>query len=93
MITVKITYSQEDMVAIIRQHYQKPFDINLISLGDLQMFAENYTNLVMKESRSGPAVGKLARLLVNKLIAGILATDLPDPPPDGSLEWGDTPEW
>lgn len=92
MITVKTIYSQQDLVDIIRQHYQKPFDINLISLGDLQMFADRYTELVSKESRSGPAVGKLARLLVNELIAGILAIDLPDPPADGESQWGAT-EW
>lgn len=92
MITVKTTYTQDDMIAIIKQHYQKPFDINLISLGDLQMFAERYTSLLLLESRSGPAVGKLSRSLVNQLIAGILAIDLPDPQPDGGAEWVET-QW
>lgn len=92
MITVKTVYSQDVLVAIIKQHYTKPFDINLISLGDLQMFAEQYTNLLLFESRSGPALGKLAHILVNKLMSGILAIDLPDPPLDGVIEWGET-EW
>lgn len=80
------------MISIIKQHYLKQFDINLISLGDLQMFAEKYTEVMLKESRSGPAVGKLSHTLVNKLMAGILAIDLPDPLPDGGAEWVET-EW
>lgn len=92
MITVKTVYTQEVLVAIIKQHYAKPFDIALIAFGDLQMFAEQYTNLLLLDSRSGPAVGKLAHNLVNKLMAGILAFDLPDPPLGAESVWGDT-QW
>lgn len=92
MTTVKVSYTQEELLAIIRQHYPRPFDPALISLGDYHQFADQYTQLMLTESRSGPSIGKLAQILTNKLIKGILTVDLPDPPECGDLEWRET-EW
>lgn len=36
MTTVKVTYTQDELLTIIRQHYGRPFDPDLISAGDAQ---------------------------------------------------------
>ena len=97
MITVRVKYTPEELLQIIRRNVAefKAVDQSKISKADLQLFAEQLHTLKLVDNRTGAPLGWLTKKLVLKRINEMLADDtgVPDPPDECGSGGDDTSEW
>lgn len=83
-ITVKVKYTTDELLDILTRNVPefKRIDKSRITMGDLQLFAEQLHTLALVDNRTGAPLGWLTRKLVLRRINEILEEGGPDMPPE-----------